>query len=118
MKAVAAQFVKLLRAQKDNSLLLTDLLPEYSKTFGYALRLHDFDVSSVPALMQKLCHVVKVTFWPCQLPLWKVCRVVLRSFLSHRTWLSTCNKMLFLEYSVDSGRGKSKRVLYVVSILL
>uniref|UniRef100_A0A8C0UK01 Meiosis regulator and mRNA stability factor 1 n=1 Tax=Cyanistes caeruleus TaxID=156563 RepID=A0A8C0UK01_CYACU len=60
VKAVAAQFVKLLRAQKDNSLLLADLLPEYSKTFGYALRLHDFDVSSVPALMQKLCHVVKV----------------------------------------------------------
>ncbi|XP_068885631.1 meiosis regulator and mRNA stability factor 1 isoform X3 [Aphelocoma coerulescens] len=60
VKAVAAQFVKLLRAQKDNSLLLADLLPEYSKTFGYTLRLHDFDVSSVPALMQKLCHVVKV----------------------------------------------------------
>ncbi|XP_066186409.1 meiosis regulator and mRNA stability factor 1 isoform X2 [Sylvia atricapilla] len=60
VKAVAAQLVKLLRAQKDNSLPLADLLPEYSKTFGYALRLHDFDVSSVPALMQKLCHVVKV----------------------------------------------------------
>nr|XP_030140826.3 meiosis regulator and mRNA stability factor 1 isoform X3 [Taeniopygia guttata] len=60
VKAVAAQLVKLLRAQKDNSLLLAELLPEYSRTFGYALRLHDFDVSSVPALMQKLCHVVKV----------------------------------------------------------
>uniref|UniRef100_A0A8C3QL93 Meiosis regulator and mRNA stability factor 1 n=1 Tax=Cyanoderma ruficeps TaxID=181631 RepID=A0A8C3QL93_9PASS len=60
VKAVAAQLVKLLRAQKDNSLPLAELLPEYSKTFGYALRLHDFDVSSVPALMQKLCHVVKV----------------------------------------------------------
>ncbi|KAF1561422.1 UNVERIFIED_CONTAM: Meiosis regulator and mRNA stability factor 1, partial [Eudyptes pachyrhynchus] len=60
VKAVAAQLVKLLRSQKDNCLMMTDLLTEYSKTFGYALRLHDYDVSSVPALMQKLCHVVKV----------------------------------------------------------
>ncbi|NXP55922.1 MARF1 factor, partial [Heliornis fulica] len=60
VKAVAAQFVKLLAAQKDNCLLLSDVLPEYSKTFGYALRLHDYDVSSLPALMQKLRHVVKV----------------------------------------------------------
>ncbi|KAK2533380.1 Kiaa0430 [Columba guinea] len=60
VKAVAAQFVKLLRSQKDNSLMMADVLSEYSKTFGYTLRLHDYDVSSVPALMQKLCHVVKV----------------------------------------------------------
>ncbi|KAM8798654.1 meiosis regulator and mRNA stability factor 1 isoform 2-T2 [Eudromia elegans] len=60
VKAVAAQFVKLLRSQKDNCLMMTDLLTEYNKTFGYTLRLHDYDVSSVPALMQKLCHVVKV----------------------------------------------------------
>ncbi|XP_074775121.1 meiosis regulator and mRNA stability factor 1 isoform X1 [Athene noctua] len=60
VKAVAAQFVKLLRSQKDNCLMMTDLLTEYSKTFGYTLRLHDYDVSSVSALMQKLCHVVKV----------------------------------------------------------
>ncbi|KAM6250240.1 meiosis regulator and mRNA stability factor 1 isoform 2-T2 [Porphyrio hochstetteri] len=60
VKAVAAQFVKLLAAQKDNCLLLSDVLPEYSRTFGYALRLHDYDVSSLPALMQKLRHVVKV----------------------------------------------------------
>ncbi|NWU85512.1 MARF1 factor, partial [Onychorhynchus coronatus] len=60
VKAVAAQFVKLLRLQKDNCLLMADLLPEYSRTFGYSLRLQDYDVSSVPALMQKLCHVVKV----------------------------------------------------------
>uniref|UniRef100_A0A7M4EUF8 Meiosis regulator and mRNA stability factor 1 n=1 Tax=Crocodylus porosus TaxID=8502 RepID=A0A7M4EUF8_CROPO len=60
VKALAAQLVKLLRSQKDNCLMMTDLLTEYSKTFGYALRLHDYDVSSVPALMQKLCHVVKV----------------------------------------------------------
>ncbi|XP_061848711.1 meiosis regulator and mRNA stability factor 1 isoform X4 [Colius striatus] len=60
LKAVAAQFVKLLRSQKANCLMMTDLLTEYSKTFGYTLRLHDYDVSSVSALMQKLCHVVKV----------------------------------------------------------
>ncbi|XP_074821506.1 meiosis regulator and mRNA stability factor 1 isoform X3 [Natator depressus] len=59
VKALAAQLVKLLRSQKDNCLMMTDLLTEYSKTFGYTLRLHDYDVSSVLALMQKLCHVVK-----------------------------------------------------------
>ncbi|KAG8558266.1 hypothetical protein GDO81_016929 [Engystomops pustulosus] len=61
IKALASQLVKLLRSQKDSSLMMPDLLTEYSKTFGYSLRLHDYDVSSVPALMQKLCHVVKVT---------------------------------------------------------
>ncbi|XP_072275084.1 meiosis regulator and mRNA stability factor 1 [Pyxicephalus adspersus] len=61
IKALASQLVKLLRSQKDNSLMIPDLLTEYSKTFGYSLRLHDYDVSSVVALMQKLCHVVKVT---------------------------------------------------------
>ncbi|KAG8432951.1 hypothetical protein GDO86_017279 [Hymenochirus boettgeri] len=60
VKALASQFVKLLRSQKDSSLLLPDLLTEYSKTFGYSLRLDDYDVSSLPALMQKLCHVVKI----------------------------------------------------------
>ncbi|KAJ8363878.1 hypothetical protein SKAU_G00127090 [Synaphobranchus kaupii] len=60
VKALAAQLVKLLRSQKDNSLPMSELLTEYSKTFGYGLRLQDFDVSSVPALLQKLCHVVKV----------------------------------------------------------
>ncbi|XP_030069492.1 meiosis regulator and mRNA stability factor 1 isoform X2 [Microcaecilia unicolor] len=60
LKALAAQFVKLLRFQKDNCLMMTELLTEYGKTFGYTLRLHDYDVSSVPALIQKLCHVVKV----------------------------------------------------------
>ncbi|XP_068942549.1 meiosis regulator and mRNA stability factor 1 isoform X4 [Petaurus breviceps papuanus] len=62
VKALAAQFVKLLRSQKDNCLMMTDLLAEYGKTFGYTLRLQDYDVSSVPALMQKLCHVVKVVW--------------------------------------------------------
>lgn len=62
-KALAAQFVKLLRSQKDNCLMMTDLLTEYAKTFGYTFRLQDYDVSSVSALTQKLCHVVKVTFF-------------------------------------------------------
>ncbi|XP_028372337.1 meiosis regulator and mRNA stability factor 1 isoform X5 [Phyllostomus discolor] len=60
-KALAAQFVKLLRSQKDNCLMMSDLLTEYAKTFGYAFRLQDYDVSSISALTQKLCHVVKVT---------------------------------------------------------
>ncbi|XP_061087780.1 meiosis regulator and mRNA stability factor 1 isoform X2 [Conger conger] len=60
VKALAAQLVKLLRSQKDTSLPLGELLSEYSRTFGYGLRLQDFDVSSVPALLHKLCHVVKV----------------------------------------------------------
>ncbi|XP_072466432.1 meiosis regulator and mRNA stability factor 1 isoform X5 [Notamacropus eugenii] len=60
VKALASQFVKLLRSQKDNCLMMTDLLTEYGKTFGYTLRLQDYDVSSVSSLMQKLCHVVKV----------------------------------------------------------
>ncbi|XP_039631254.1 meiosis regulator and mRNA stability factor 1 isoform X2 [Polypterus senegalus] len=60
VKALAAQLVKLLRSQKDNSLPITDLMTEYCKTFGYGLRLQDFDVSSVSVLLQKLCHVVKV----------------------------------------------------------
>lgn len=60
-KALAAQFVKLLRAQKDSCLMMSDLLPEYARTFGYTFRLQDYDVSSLSALTQKLCHVVKVT---------------------------------------------------------
>uniref|UniRef100_A0ABM5EZV2 Meiosis regulator and mRNA stability factor 1 n=1 Tax=Pogona vitticeps TaxID=103695 RepID=A0ABM5EZV2_9SAUR len=60
VKALAAQFVKLLRSQKDKCLMMADVLTEYAKTFGYSLRLQDYDVGSVPALMQKLCHVIKV----------------------------------------------------------
>ncbi|XP_059010233.1 meiosis regulator and mRNA stability factor 1 isoform X8 [Mustela lutreola] len=60
VKALAAQFVRLLRSQKDNCLMMTDLLTEYAKTFGYTFRLQDYDVSSVSALTQKLCHVVKI----------------------------------------------------------
>lgn len=79
-KALAAQFVKLLRSQKDNCLMMTDLLTEYAKTFGYTFRLQDYDVSSVSALTQKLCHVVKVNgrffhginVW-CHDPHWDVC---------------------------------------------
>ncbi|XP_062999466.1 meiosis regulator and mRNA stability factor 1 isoform X2 [Elgaria multicarinata webbii] len=60
VKALAAQLVKLLRSQKDKSLMMADVLTEYAKTFGYSLRLQDYEVGSVPALMQKLCHVIKV----------------------------------------------------------
>ncbi|KAL6110519.1 marf1 [Pungitius sinensis] len=60
IKALAAQLVKLLRVQKNSSLPVSQLLTEYSKTFGYGLRLQDYDASSLPALLTKLCHVVKV----------------------------------------------------------
>ncbi|XP_076871921.1 meiosis regulator and mRNA stability factor 1 isoform X2 [Brachyhypopomus gauderio] len=60
VKALAAQLVKLLRAQKDCSLPVSQLLTEYSKTFGYGLRLQDYDADTLPALLTKLCHVVKV----------------------------------------------------------
>lgn len=63
VKALAAQLVKLLRAQKNSSLPVSQLLTEYSKTFGYGLRLQDYDASSLPALLAKLCHVVKVMLW-------------------------------------------------------
>ncbi|XP_014857299.1 PREDICTED: meiosis arrest female protein 1 isoform X3 [Poecilia mexicana] len=60
IKALAAQLVKLLRAQKNFSLSVSQLLVEYSKTFGYGLRLQDYDAATLPALLAKLCHVVKV----------------------------------------------------------
>ncbi|XP_041838550.1 meiosis regulator and mRNA stability factor 1 isoform X3 [Melanotaenia boesemani] len=60
VKALAAQLVKLLRAQKNFSLPVSQLLPQYSKTFGYGMRLQDYDAASLPALLAKLCHVVKV----------------------------------------------------------
>lgn len=61
VKALAAQLVKLLRAQKDGRLPVQQLLAEYSKTFGYGLRLHDYDANSLPELLNKLCHVVKAS---------------------------------------------------------
>lgn len=60
VKALAAQLVKLLRAQRSSSLPVSQLLTEYSKTFGYGLRLQDYDASTLLALLGKLCHVVKV----------------------------------------------------------
>nr|XP_057944935.1 meiosis regulator and mRNA stability factor 1 isoform X3 [Doryrhamphus excisus] len=60
VKALAAQLVRLLRAQKNSSLPVNHLLTEYTKTFGYGLRLQDYDACSLPALLSKLCHVVKV----------------------------------------------------------
>lgn len=61
VKALAAQLVKLLRAQRDYSLPISQLMTEYSKTFGYGLRLQDYDANTLPALLTKLCHVVKVS---------------------------------------------------------
>nr|XP_055068273.1 meiosis regulator and mRNA stability factor 1 isoform X3 [Misgurnus anguillicaudatus] len=60
IKALAAQLVKLLRAQRDSGLPVSQLLSEYSKTFGYGLRLQDYDANTLLALLNKLCHVVKV----------------------------------------------------------
>lgn len=60
IKALAAQLVKLLRSQRNSSLPVSQLLTEYSRTFGYSLRLQDYDASSLPALLTKLCHVVKM----------------------------------------------------------
>ncbi|XP_058634946.1 meiosis regulator and mRNA stability factor 1 isoform X4 [Onychostoma macrolepis] len=64
VKALAAQLVKLLRAQRDSGLAVSQLLSEYSKTFGYSLRLQDYDAATLPALLSKLCHVVKVVDAP------------------------------------------------------
>ena len=61
VKALAAQLVKLLRSQRNCSLSVSLLLAEYGRTFGYGLRLQDYDAASLPALLAKLCHVVKVT---------------------------------------------------------
>lgn len=64
VKALAAQLVKLLRAQRDSGLPVNQLLCEYSKTFGYSLRLQDYDSGTLPVLLNKLCHVVKVVDAP------------------------------------------------------
>uniref|UniRef100_A0A8C2IBB9 Meiosis regulator and mRNA stability factor 1 n=1 Tax=Cyprinus carpio TaxID=7962 RepID=A0A8C2IBB9_CYPCA len=64
VKALVAQLVKLLRAQRDSALPVSQLLSEYSKTFGYSLRLQDYDAATLPALLNKLCHVVKVVDTP------------------------------------------------------
>ncbi|XP_041958979.1 meiosis regulator and mRNA stability factor 1 isoform X3 [Alosa sapidissima] len=64
VKALAAQLVKLLRAQRDGRLPVQQLLAEYSKTFGYGLRLQDYDANSLPELLNKLCHVVKAVDGP------------------------------------------------------
>uniref|UniRef100_A0A9J7YDX9 Meiosis regulator and mRNA stability factor 1 n=1 Tax=Cyprinus carpio carpio TaxID=630221 RepID=A0A9J7YDX9_CYPCA len=64
VKALVAQLVKLLRAQRDSALPVSQLLSEYSKTFGYSLRLQDYDAATLPALLNKLCQVVKVVDTP------------------------------------------------------
>ncbi|XP_043568067.1 meiosis regulator and mRNA stability factor 1 isoform X3 [Chiloscyllium plagiosum] len=64
IKALTAQLVKLLRSQKDNCMTLSDFLLEYNNTYGYTLRLQDYDVNTVAELMQKLCHVAKISSTP------------------------------------------------------
>uniref|UniRef100_A0A8C6XVL6 Meiosis regulator and mRNA stability factor 1 n=1 Tax=Naja naja TaxID=35670 RepID=A0A8C6XVL6_NAJNA len=83
VKALAAQFVKLLRSQKDKCLLMADVLAEYAKTFGYPLRLQDYDVGSVPALMQKLCHIIKVANTDSGKQLQLINKKPLRTLTSH-----------------------------------
>ncbi|XP_039216301.1 meiosis regulator and mRNA stability factor 1 isoform X1 [Crotalus tigris] len=83
VKALAAQLVKLLRSQKDKCLMMADVLAEYAKTFGYPLRLQDYDVGSVPALVQKLCHVIKVVHVESGKQLQLINKKSLRTLTSH-----------------------------------
>ncbi|KAL7979170.1 hypothetical protein Chor_015194 [Crotalus horridus] len=83
VKALAAQVVKLLRSQKDKCLMMADVLAEYAKTFGYPLRLQDYDVGSVPALVQKLCHVIKVVHVESGKQLQLINKKSLRTLTSH-----------------------------------
>ncbi|XP_042197157.1 meiosis regulator and mRNA stability factor 1 isoform X2 [Callorhinchus milii] len=64
INALTAQLIKLVRSQKDSCMMLSDFLPEYNKTFGYTLRLQDYDVNTVAELMQKLCHIAKTLNTP------------------------------------------------------
>ncbi|XP_032896172.1 meiosis regulator and mRNA stability factor 1 isoform X2 [Amblyraja radiata] len=64
IKALTAQLVKLLRSQKDNCMKLSDFLMEYNTIYGYSLRLQDYDVNTIGELMQKFCHVAKVSNTP------------------------------------------------------
>uniref|UniRef100_UPI00398F5C47 meiosis regulator and mRNA stability factor 1 isoform X2 n=1 Tax=Pristiophorus japonicus TaxID=55135 RepID=UPI00398F5C47 len=79
IKALTAQLVKLLRSQKDNCMILSDFLPEYNNTYGYTLRLQDYDVNSVAELMQKLCHVAKIASTPAGKQLQLINRKSLRT---------------------------------------
>ncbi|KAM3826494.1 meiosis regulator and mRNA stability factor 1 isoform 3-T4 [Vipera latastei] len=83
LKALAAQLVKLLRSQKDKCLMMADLLAEYAKTFGYPLRLQDYDVGSVPALLQKVCHVIKLVNVESGKQLQLINKKSLRTLTSH-----------------------------------
>ncbi|XP_041062246.1 meiosis regulator and mRNA stability factor 1 isoform X3 [Carcharodon carcharias] len=79
IKALTAQLVKLLRSQKDNCMTLSDFLLEYNNTYGYTLRLQDYDVSTVAELMQKLCHVAKIASTPAGKQLQLINRKSLRT---------------------------------------
>ncbi|XP_058891564.1 meiosis regulator and mRNA stability factor 1-like isoform X2 [Acipenser ruthenus] len=112
VKALAAQFVKLLRSQTDNSILMSDLLAEYGKTFGYGMRLQDYDVVSVPTLLQKLCHVVKMVDSPAGRAIQLINRKSLRSlttqllvlFMSQDNFSShLCVDQLLTQYEAVHG---------------
>ncbi|XP_072337934.1 meiosis regulator and mRNA stability factor 1-like isoform X1 [Scyliorhinus torazame] len=79
IKALTAQLVKLLRSQKDNCMTLSDFLLEYNNTYGYTLRLQDYDVNTVAELMQKLCHVAKIASTPAGKQLQLINRKSLRT---------------------------------------
>ncbi|XP_067859331.1 meiosis regulator and mRNA stability factor 1 isoform X2 [Heptranchias perlo] len=93
IKALTAQLVKLLRSQKDNCMILSDFLPEYNKTYGYSLRLQDYDVNTVAELMQKLCHVAKIASTPAGKQLQLINRKSLRTLTA---------QLLVLLMSLDS----------------
>ncbi|XP_053713343.1 meiosis regulator and mRNA stability factor 1-like isoform X1 [Synchiropus splendidus] len=116
IKALAAQLVKLLRAQKTSTLPVNQLLTEYSKTFGYGLRLQDYDVSSLPALLNKLCHVVKVVDSPEGREVQLINRKSLRLLTTQLLAL-----LMSQEENVDKGltvEELSQRYLTVYRILL
>ncbi|TRY56306.1 hypothetical protein DNTS_031848 [Danionella cerebrum] len=64
VKALASQLVKLLRSHAHSSFPLERLLAEYSHSFGFSLRLQDYDAHTLPDLLRKLRHVVKVVDSP------------------------------------------------------
>ncbi|KAM8842273.1 meiosis regulator and mRNA stability factor 1 isoform 3-T4 [Synchiropus picturatus] len=116
IKALAAQLVKLLRAQKTSTLPVNQLLTEYSKTFGYGLRLQDYDVSSLPALLNKLCHVVKVVDSPEGREVQLINRKSLRLLTTQLLAL-----LMSQEENVDKGltvEELSQRYLTVYRVLL
>lgn len=113
IKALAAQLVKLLRAQKSSSLPVSQLLTEYSKTFGYGLRLQDYDASSLPALLCKLCHVVKV-----KKTRWRLCSWFVVSLFSPVAPKVVNRVSLFLSKVLDGPEGRELQLINRKSLRL